>query len=333
AVMGFLPVLARLPRLLARISTAAQAVIARPPDVLVIIDSPDFTHRVARRVRRALPQLPIINYVSPTVWAWRPGRARHMRAYVDHVLALLPFEPRAHRDLGGPPCTYVGHPLIERRALLEPSAEDTARRDQEPPLVVALPGSRRSEVERLLDVFGETFARVERAGVKIEAVLPAVPHLEAQIAQKTAQWSTPVRIVRGEAEKYRAFHRARAALAASGTVTLELGLARTPAVVAYKVSAVEKAILQMLVKTRWASLVNIILEREAYREFLQERATAELMSEELFALLAKGPRRDAQLAALGELRMQMELPDGQTPARLAAQTVLDVVAGQRKTAP
>ena len=128
AVMGILPVLARLPTLLARIRATADAIIAARPDALVIIDSPDFTHRVARRVRAALPGLPVVDYVSPTVWAWRPGRARKMRGYVDTVLALLPFEPEAHRRLGGPDCVYVGHPLIERLSELRPDAGEARRR-------------------------------------------------------------------------------------------------------------------------------------------------------------------------------------------------------------
>ncbi|HXE23622.1 MAG TPA: lipid-A-disaccharide synthase, partial [Roseiarcus sp.] len=127
AVMGILPVLARLPTLIKRIRATAAAIVADKPDALVIIDSPDFTHRVARRVRAALPSLPIVDYVSPSVWAWRPGRAKAMRAYVDCVLALLPFEPEAYRRLGGPRCVYVGHPLIERLADLRPN-EDEARR-------------------------------------------------------------------------------------------------------------------------------------------------------------------------------------------------------------
>ena len=128
AVMGVLPVLKRLPTLIDRIRRAAAAIVAAQPDALVIIDSPDFTHRVARRVRRALPELPVIDYVSPSVWAWRPGRARAMRAYVDCVLALLPFEPAAHQRLGGPRCVYVGHPLIERLADLRPSDAEARRR-------------------------------------------------------------------------------------------------------------------------------------------------------------------------------------------------------------
>src|SRR5208337_4793527 len=153
AVMGILPVLARLPKLIARIRTTAEAIVATRPDALVIIDSPDFTHRVARRVRAALPELPIVDYVSPSVWAWRPGRAKAMRTYVDCVLALLPFEPEAYRRLNGPRCVYVGHPLIERLGTLRPNADEARRRAADPPLIVVLPGSRRSEIRRLTKVF------------------------------------------------------------------------------------------------------------------------------------------------------------------------------------
>ena len=127
--MGIGAVLARLPALVRRVYQTVDAVVAAEPDALVIIDSPDFTHAVAARVRRRRPDIPIVNYVSPSVWAWRPGRARKMRAYVDHVLALKPFEPEAHRRLGGPACTYVGHPLIERlgRAPPRPGRAPPAR--------------------------------------------------------------------------------------------------------------------------------------------------------------------------------------------------------------
>src|SRR6202035_2349078 len=140
------------PLILRRIRATARFVVATRPDALVIIDSPDFTHRVARRVRATAPSIPILDYVSPSVWAWRPGRARAMRRYVDHVLALLPFEPRAHARLGGPPCAYVGHPLLERLAELRPSAQEAERRLAEPPVVLVLPGSRGAEIRRLLAI-------------------------------------------------------------------------------------------------------------------------------------------------------------------------------------
>src|SRR5690606_20333333 len=199
--------------------------------------SPEFTHPIARRIRRRCPQIPIIDYVSPSVWAWRPGRAKRMRRYIDHVLALLPFEPDAHRRLGGPPCTYVGHPLIERRAWLDAldSAPLTERLgiDREQPVLVVLPGSRSSEVERLMQPFGDTVRLLHARGLANQVIVPAVPHVRPFIEEAVADWPVRPHLVEGEEDKFRAFKLATAALAASGTVTLELAIAGTPAVVAY----------------------------------------------------------------------------------------------------
>ena len=163
SIIGLTAIPQRLPPIIRHIGETAKSVIAARPDVLVIVDSPDFTHRVARRVRRADPSIPIVDYVSPSVWAWRPGRARAMRAYIDHVLAILPFEPAVHLRLGGPPCTYVGHPLIERIAELRPNAEEAKRRLADPPLVLALPGSRSNEIHRHAGIFGRAIAQARRA--------------------------------------------------------------------------------------------------------------------------------------------------------------------------
>src|SRR6202035_4141101 len=158
------------------------------PDILIIIDSPDFTHRVARRVRAKDASIPIIDYVSPSVWAWRPGRARAMRGYIDHVLALLPFEPEAHRRLGGPPCTFVGHPLAEEVAILRPSPQERARRQAEPPLILMLPGSRGREISYHLAPFGAALRLVEARIGAAEIVLPTVPHLAERLLRETAAW-------------------------------------------------------------------------------------------------------------------------------------------------
>src|ERR1700688_2551706 len=160
SIMGIAAIPRRLPVILRRFRETAAAVVATRPDALVIVDSPDFTHRVARRVRRLAPKIPILDYVSPSIWAWRPGRARAMRAYVRQVLAILPFEPAMHVRLGGPPCLYVGHPLVERIAELRPNAEEAQRRRADPPVVLVLPGSRGSEVGHLLGVFGGAIAQV-----------------------------------------------------------------------------------------------------------------------------------------------------------------------------
>ena len=239
AVMGLGSIVVHLPRIIQRVHQTVDAVIAAKPDVLVIIDSPDLTHAIAKRVARRRPDLPIVDYVSPSVWAWRAYRARRMRRYIDHVLALLPFEPEAHRRLGGPPCTYVGHPLIERLGELQPKTGERKPLGEQPVLLV-LPGSRHTEISRLLEPFGEAVARIVAARPDVEVVLPAVPHLADEIAARTAAWPRRPTIVLGEGEKFEAFRRAHAALAASGTVTLELALAGVPMVVAYKVDPIAR---------------------------------------------------------------------------------------------
>ncbi|MDP2354645.1 MAG: lipid-A-disaccharide synthase [Beijerinckiaceae bacterium] len=322
AVMGFVPVIKRLPQLIARIRQAANAIIAAPPDVLVIIDSPDFTHRVAKRVRASLPNLPIVDYVSPTVWAWRSGRALKMRAYVDHLLALLPFEPEAHQRLGGPPCTYVGHPLIERAAEMRPPADDPRLRNALPPTLLVLPGSRRSEIERLSEDFGGAVARVIETCGPLDVVLPAVAHLEALIREKTSRWKHPPRIVMGEAGKFDAFRRARAALAASGTVTLELALAQVPMVVAYKVSPIE-TLLRFIITAPSIVLPTLILGEKIIPEILQKDCNPDALAQALVPLIKGGEARERQLSALARVGEIMALPDGERPSQRAARIVVE----------
>ncbi len=326
AVMGILPVLARLPTLMARIGQTAGAIIEARPDALVIIDSPDFTHRVARRVRRAMPDLPIVDYVSPSVWAWRPGRARAMRAYVDRVLALLPFEPDAYVRLGGPPCVYVGHPLIERLQMLRPNEDEARRRDAEPPIVVVLPGSRRSEINRLMNEFGAALDVLREAVGPFRLVLPTLPHIEAKVRALAASWRQSPKIVLGEAEKFAAFRNARAALAASGTATLELALAGVPMVGAYKVGIIEEQ-LKYLIKVPSILLPNLILGERAIPEKLQRDCNPPELGVALADLMRDGSARQAQLDALARLDQLMRLPDGRPPSAHAAVAVMETIRG------
>jgi lipid-A-disaccharide synthase len=331
AVNGFAAIPARLPTILRHLRTASRAVIAARPDALVIIDSPDFTHRVARRVRAAVPSIPIIDYVSPTVWAWRPGRAKAMRRYVDHVLALKPFEPAAHQRLGGPPCTYVGHPLIEQLATLRPDRDEAARREAAPPLVLVLPGSRRGEVRRHIGVFGAAMAAVAREIGAVEIVLPTVPHLLDEVKEATRYWAPPPRIVVDAAEKWAAFRQARVALAASGTVTLELGLAGVPTVLAYRVSLLEEVIARALITTDMVGLTNLILGEKVMPELLQRDATPEKLAAHLVALIGDTPERRRQCAALARLDTAMDVGDT-TPSARAAAIVL-AMAGRPVSSP
>ena len=322
AVMGILPVLARLPTLVNRINQTASAIVVERPDLLIIIDSPDFTHRVARRVRRLLPDLPIVDYVSPSVWAWRPGRAKAMRGYIDEVLALLPFEPAAHLRLGGPECDYVGHPLIERLAELRPQTPEEAQaRDSSPPTLLVLPGSRRSEIARLSADFGGAIQRVREAVGPFELALPAASGRETEVQSAIANWPIRPRILQGEADKFAAFRRARAALAASGTVTLELALSGVPMVVAYKVSKIEEQ-LKYLIKVPSIVLPNLILGENAIPEFLQQDCTPDKMADALIPLLRGGPERLTQVLALERIGKAMQLPEGEEPSRLAARLAL-----------
>jgi lipid-A-disaccharide synthase len=324
AVMGIVPVIKRLPSLLKRISETADALIAFKPDILLIIDSPDFTHRVAKRVRKAMPDLPVVDYVSPSVWAWRPGRAKKMRAIIDHVLAILPFEPEAHRRLGGPECTYVGHPLIERPDLFRLSEEDQARRAKEPPRVLVLPGSRRSEIQRLMPVFGEVVKRVaERYEGSIEFVLPAVQHVRPMIEEALADWPIKPRLVVGEEEKYRAFRQARAALAASGTVTLELAMAHVPMVVAYRVGAIEGQI-RHFIHAPSIVLANLVMGENIVPEFIQKECEPERLTAHLLPLLSDSPERQSQMNSFEKLDAKMA-GAGQNPSAKAAAIIKGMI--------
>lgn len=322
AVMGITAVIGRLPTILDRIRRTAAAIAADRPDGLVIIDSPDFTHRVAARVRRALPVLPVVDYVSPSVWAWRPGRARTMRAYVDHLLALLPFEPEAHRRLGGPPTTYVGHPLIERLTDLRPAPGERRPIGGGPVELLVLPGSRRAEVGRLMGPFGETLRLLEaRAPAPLRVTVPAVEHLADEIEERARAWPVTPELVRGEAAKWAAFRRAHAALAASGTVTLELGLSGVPMVVAYRVSRPEE-LLKYLITVPSIVLTNLILGDNAIPEFIQHDCTPRNLAAALAPLLGDTPERTRQLDALARLDGLMRIGD-ETPSERAARIVAE----------
>jgi lipid-A-disaccharide synthase len=324
AVVGVaIAALQRLQAIRRAIRTTAERAIAMRPDVLVIIDSPEFTHRVARQVRAAAPEIPIVDYVSPSVWAWRPGRARAMRAYVDHVLALLPFEPGVHRRLGGPSCTFVGHPLSEQIARLRPDAVDARRRDAHPPLLLVLPGSRPGEVAHHLTVFGQTIALLaERCG-PLEIVLPMVPNLADQARSHVAAWSVPARVVVGQDDKWAAFRQARAALAASGTVTLELALAGIPTVVAYRASLLTSLIYRTMVRVPTIVLANLVLGDRVMPEFLQGAASPDQLAGALAPLLGDTPERRRQIAAFARLDDVMRIGAAR-PSEAAAEVVLDV---------
>ncbi len=326
ALVGLSAIVRKLPQLVRRISQLSSAIIADKPDCLVIIDSPDFTHRVARKVRAAAPTIPIINYISPSVWAWRPERAKAMRAYVDHVLAILPFEVQTLKDLDGPPATYVGHRLVSHAPLLEAAklnrARDAALGEREEKQLVVLPGSRRSEITSLSGPFGETIDLLASRGNRIKVTLPTLPKVEPLVRQLTAGWQVQPRIVVGETERLRAFANADAALAASGTVSLELALARIPTVLSYKPDWLARTFLAQRIKIWSAALPNIIADEPVVPEYFNQFVRAGPLARQLEQLLVPGLRRSAQLESFDKIAsvMQTDRPAGE----IAAEKVLEL---------
>lgn len=321
SIVGFAAVMQQLPKILRLIRETADAVTESAPDALVIIDSPDFTHRVARRVRAKNPAIPVVDYVSPSVWAWRPGRARAMLGYVDHVLGLLPFEPEEYRKLKGPPCSYVGHPLIEQLPSLRPNPDEQQRRDSEPPVLLVLPGSRRSEIRHHLGLFGAALGRLQAEGRAFELMLPTMPHLEATVREGVATWPVKPQIVVGETERRAAFRIARAALAKSGTVTLELALSGIPMVTAYRVGAMEAFILRRAIQVSSVILANLVIGKDVIPEFLQEDCTPEKLAAALPEVLTDTPMRKQQVEAFAQLDTIMSTGN-KSPSVLAADIVL-----------
>jgi lipid-A-disaccharide synthase len=321
AIIGFAAIPARIVEYLRLIRQTADAAIAAKPDMLVIIDSPEFTHRVAKHVRRMAPDIPIINYGAPSVWAWRPGRARAMRGYVDHVMALLPFEPDAFKRLDGPPCSFVGHPATEHIGDLRPSAEDAQRRVASPARVVVMPGSRRGEISRLLQLFRTAVEGIATQRSDVEFVMPAVPSLSDLLKRETAMWRAKVSVVTGTQERNAAFRTACLALVKSGTSTLEVALAGVPMVATYRISHIEAVVAHFVLKVPSVILVNLVLGENIVPELLQYQATPGNLIAAAMSLLNDGPERRRQVDAFRRLDDIMQI-GGEPPSMKAAKIVL-----------
>jgi lipid-A-disaccharide synthase len=248
-----------------------------------------------------------------------------MRAYVDHVLALLPFEPAAHARLGGPPCTYVGHPAIELASQLRPNASEADRRTSDPPVLLVMPGSRKAELRRLSRIFGDAVAHLQAHYGPLDVVVPTVPQLLDRTAAATAAWPFPSRIVADAAEKHAAFRIARAALAKSGTVTLELAIAGVPMAVAYKVSLLEEAVGRLAIRVPSIVLANLVLGDNVIPQFVQRDCSASKLAGALAKLLGDTPERRTQVEAFAKLDAIMEIGRAK-PSQRAAEIVLGQAA-------
>ncbi|NQU60353.1 MAG: lipid-A-disaccharide synthase [Rhodospirillales bacterium] len=332
SVMGIAEVLPKIPRLLGRINETAAAIARLRPACVVTIDSPDFNFRVAKRLKgpKKNKGIPIVHYVAPSVWAWRPGRAKKISRFLDHLLTLLPFEP-PYFEKEGLPTTFVGHPVIESGAAKGNGPEFRKRHGFAPDdeIISILPGSRLSEVSRLHRIFGETLFMLKKTHPNLRAVVPAAGPVIIAVRRMAGEWPIPTLIVESDQEKFDAFAASNVALAASGTVALELAVAGTPTVIAYKTNILTAVIAKILVKARFANLINLVLDRDAIPEFLQSACRPEFLSAALEDLLRDEGRRKNQAAAYHEALKQLT-PKGPSPADQAAKTVLDVISQHRK---
>lgn len=322
SVMGLAEVLPRLPALLRRRDEIARAVVEARPDLLLTIDSPDFCLRVARHVRALAPSIRIVHYVAPTVWAWRAGRARKMARHVDQVLALFPFEP-ALMEAAGVACDFVGHPVVAEPVAT--AAEAQGFRDAhgigDAPLALVLPGSRRSEVERLAAPFGEALARLAQTTPNLRVALPAAAPVASLVAEKVAGWPLRPLILLpddGSDTKRSAFRAADVALAASGTVSLELAAAGTPMVVAYDMAWLSWQVMSRMVRIDTVTLVNIVSDTRTVPEFLGPACRPGPIAAALArTLAAPDSQRDAMRIAMERLGR-----GGAPPGLRAAQAIL-----------
>lgn len=302
ALFGLLELLPRLPRLMVRLNQTVKAIRDTLPAAVVTIDAPGFTFRVGRRLRQGGGPgraVPLIHYVAPTVWAWRPERARKIAAFLDHLLVLLPFEPPWF-EREGLPCSFVGHAIVEGGVAAGDAARFRTAQGLAPTdrVIAVLPGSRVTEIRRLLPDFRATLERLAPGRPGLVAVVPTLSHLESEIRAALVGWPVPTRVIVGDAAKYDAFAAAELALAASGTVALELALARLPAVVAYRLNPLTVALYRRLIRARYVNLVNIMLDRMLVPELLQENCRPDRLAAALAPLLDDPAQRQAQIEGL-----------------------------------
>lgn len=329
AVMGFVEVLPKVRRILRRVRQLTDRIEAEQPDVLITVDSWGFTGRLNRAVRARKLGIPQVHYVAPMVWAWKERRAEGVARAVDHLMCLLPNEP-AYFERHGLACTHVGHPVVEGGAGRGDGAAFRQAHNipAEAPLLAVLPGSRRSETSRLLEPFGEAVALLAKRFPGLQIAVPTVATVSGPVEAAVKSWPVPSVLVRGEAARYDAFAAADAAMAASGTVGLELALAGVPHLVAYRISPVTAWIIRKLIKIRFANLINLTLNREVVPEFLQELCTPQALADKIEDLLTDQAVRAAQRAGFAEATQQLAGGQG-LPSDRAAAVVLEIIAKSR----
>lgn len=325
AILGIFEVIPKAGVVFRRVREVLADIERLRPDILVTIDSWGFTGRVHKALSKRGSSIKRLRYVAPQVWAWRPGRAKQLAQWIDHLLTLFPFEP-PYFEKYGLESTWVGHPVVEISERAQDGARFRSKYGLAPdaPLLAVLPGSRTSEVESLSPIFGEAVRRLAERFSTLEVVIPTIPSVEADVRRWAQSLPVPGYVVVEEIERQDAVAASSAALAASGTITLELAISKIPHVIAYKVNPVSAFVFRRLAKTRYVNLINVLLDQEVVPEFLQQECRADLLAEAVAELLSVGSRRQDQLAAFDDAICQLQ-PSDVPPSQMAAQAILDVL--------
>ncbi len=326
AVMGFAEVVPSIPQVLKRIRQTVDDIIRVRPDVVITIDSWSFSARIHKALRRKKVGILQVHYVAPQVWAWKKKRARTMYKYIDHLLTLFPYEPKYFTPYKLP-TTFVGHPVIENCASWGSGADFRKKFnfDEDDQIVAILPGSRKTEVSRLLPVFLKVAQKLKAKYPNMRFVLPAVHTVKDLILKLTASSDLPIQIVNSPDDRHSALMAADAALAASGTVALELAIVNVPHVIGYKVSALTAWLVKHFLKIQFVNLTNILLGREVIPELLQEKCNDANIVYYMDEILKKGALYERQIEGFAKLRALMEVGE-QMPSVQAAETVLNLIS-------
>ena len=300
SIFGIFPVLRKLFFLMNKINDVVKDISQKKPDIIILIDSPDFNHRVAKKVKKYLPDVPIVCYVAPTVWAWRQGRAKKMSEYFDYLLSVIPFEVNFFEKYGLK-TSYVGHPFIEKVKNINDITFSEKYDLDKSKTIIFLPGSRKIEIERHSPVMVQAIDYLKDQNLNLNILIATGQKQLDQIRN----YFTDIQIITDDNEKYSLFKKADFACAASGTVTLELGLTETPTIVIYKMDKLTWFFISKMVKVKFVSLVNLILGRESSKELLQDNFNKENLIDELSKLLSDEDGQKKQINDLKEFNAIM----------------------------
>ncbi|MEG8099056.1 lipid-A-disaccharide synthase [Candidatus Liberibacter brunswickensis] len=324
SVIGFMQVIKHLPRFILRINQTVELIVSSKPDVLLIVDNPDFTHRVAKRVRKKIPNIPIINYVCPSVWAWRENRAYEMRKYVDQVLSILPFEKEVMKKLDGPPTAYVGHPLSSNSSVLKIYSQKNKNHNthSEHKTILLLPGSRAKEISKILPFFEQSMLFLIKRDPSMKFSLVTLPSQKNLVSRIVSKWDIPPEIIVDTDKKEKAFIECDAAIAVSGTVVLELALCGIPMVAVYKSDCIVN-LLSFYIKTWTASLPNLIVDYPLVPEYFNNMIRSEALARWIERLSQDTLQRRAMLHGFNDLwaYISTKKPAGQMASKIVLQVL------------